>query len=282
MIRLTKPIKRTEADGDKIQEIVSLAQIGNSENWKFSLHRHKDFCELIFIVSGRGEYTVNEKEYQVQSGDLVLVNQGAGHMQTSSPDAPLIAWNLSLRVSARGDLPENHLILDQAPAVVFTGQHQDTIKQCCEEIFREMSEKQEGYCRMALIWAERYLLLAERLLPQTLLPENPEGGLAWRVKAYLDENFNQIVTLDTLEEIFHVNKYHIAHELKRVYQISPIRYAIDRRLGEAQNLLCCTKQPVTEIAKEVGYDNVHYFNRLFQKRFGMTPTEFRRQYINME
>ena len=47
------------------------------------------------------------------------------------------------------------------------------------------------------------------------------------------------------------------------------------RINNAKNMLDNTKYNVTPISTAVGYDNPHYFSRLFKKHAGMTPLEYR-------
>jgi AraC-like DNA-binding protein len=56
---------------------------------------------------------------------------------------------------------------------------------------------------------------------------------------------------------------------------SPRQFQIDKRLDAAIERIVSTADPVSEIAYALGYQNVSSFNRLFKRRFGLTPTEFR-------
>jgi AraC-like DNA-binding protein len=49
----------------------------------------------------------------------------------------------------------------------------------------------------------------------------------------------------------------------------------ERRLQQAAWLLEHTTQRVSDIAVSVGYENVSYFHRIFQKRFGLSPKKYR-------
>jgi AraC-like DNA-binding protein len=55
-----------------------------------------------------------------------------------------------------------------------------------------------------------------------------------------------------------------------------IDYLKDYRLAIAARLLQSSESSILEISEEVGFENLSYFNRSFKKRYGMTPTEFRR------
>ena len=68
---------------------------------------------------------------------------------------------------------------------------------------------------------------------------------------------------------------HISHEFKKIYGISPINYAIDRRICEAKWMLINTKDSLVSITRKVGYDNTTHFSDLFLKRVGYMPLEFR-------
>ena len=50
---------------------------------------------------------------------------------------------------------------------------------------------------------------------------------------------------------------------------------------EAQNLLNTTSKSITEIAALVGYENSNYFNKIFNKKVGMNPSDFRALYVNI-
>jgi AraC-like DNA-binding protein len=55
-----------------------------------------------------------------------------------------------------------------------------------------------------------------------------------------------------------------------------IDYLKDYRLAIAARLLQSSESSILEISEEVGFENLSYFNRSFKKRYGMTPTQFRR------
>jgi len=284
MIRLTKRICRDAlVYGNCISEIISLAYINDSKDWRFALHKHEDHCELIYVSSGEGTYSMDQEQYEIQAGDVVILNCGVGHVQISNPDNPIVAWNLSFQVHGFDGLPENHILPEGARAVMPSGNLQSSFEECCQMLFDEMKNKLEGYEEMSFLWAERLLLLSKRLWQmsdETLKKQKVQ--LVDQVKEYIDQNYKQEINLEKLAAQFHISKYHISHQMKTKYKISPIDYVIERRLGEAQNLLCTTNDSITEIAKNVGYDNINYFNRLFNKRLGLSPTEFRVKYTNLD
>lgn len=51
-------------------------------------------------------------------------------------------------------------------------------------------------------------------------------------------------------------------------------------VNEAKNILMSTDKTVAETAYQLGFENPPYFSRLFKKEIGLTPTEYREQFLN--
>ena len=60
---------------------------------------------------------------------------------------------------------------------------------------------------------------------------------------------------------------------KAKYGVSPIRYALDKKLDAARVLFTTTFLNVGEVAERLSFANVKYFSRQFKLRFGQTPSE---------
>ena len=60
--------------------------------------------------------------------------------------------------------------------------------------------------------------------------------------------------------------------------MSPLAYVQTLRLEEAKQQLEATQLPIEAIAGECGYEDAGYFSRLFTKRVGLTPANYRRRF----
>jgi AraC-like DNA-binding protein len=65
--------------------------------------------------------------------------------------------------------------------------------------------------------------------------------------------------------------------VRRLAGCSPKDYVLSIRLSRAKDLLASTDLPVAAVARRVGYDDPAYFTRLFARRAGLPPSEFRAQ-----
>lgn len=93
---------------------------------------------------------------------------------------------------------------------------------------------------------------------------------------YVDERYDRPVRLDTLADLCDVSKSYLCRVFKETVGMGVSEYVTERRMREAQKLLRDTDMTVVIIAMEVGYVDCGYFNKLFKKRYGVTPLEYRR------
>lgn len=102
---------------------------------------------------------------------------------------------------------------------------------------------------------------------------------AAKVKSYIDEHFCENIETDTLEEIACYSSDYLGRLFKQKNGISLGAYVIERRMELAKKLLREDRLWVSEVAQAVGYDNFAYFSRLFRKKTGMAPKEYRKSTI---
>lgn len=72
-------------------------------------------------------------------------------------------------------------------------------------------------------------------------------------KRYIDSNYSQNITLDSLAEITHINKFYLAHSFTECVGQSPINYLTDRRLEACKELLVSSNLSVAQVATSVGF-----------------------------
>ena len=96
-----------------------------------------------------------------------------------------------------------------------------------------------------------------------------------RICRYLDANYKFKFSVQSLEKEFYLSYKYMAACFKKETGKSMQQYHTSLRLNEAARLLKSTLMTVGEIAREVGYEDMLYFSRIFRRCFGLSPTEYR-------
>lgn len=94
---------------------------------------------------------------------------------------------------------------------------------------------------------------------------------------FIDVNFRENLSINYLCSKFHISKNRLYKAFNDNLGITVNLYITDCRLNCAKELLLETDEPVYKIAQNVGIDNYTYFCKLFKKKNGVTPTEYRKR-----
>ena len=97
-----------------------------------------------------------------------------------------------------------------------------------------------------------------------------------RVNDYIDQHMsNPNITIETLAESLQTSSRNVYRRFKLLNQPTPNDYIKNRRLAYAVKLLLTTSMNVQEIVYQVGFSNRSHFYKEFDKRYGMTPKDYR-------
>lgn len=91
----------------------------------------------------------------------------------------------------------------------------------------------------------------------------------------MEQNFREQHSVSYYAGLLHKSPKTITNTFKKINEKSPLQIIHDRILLEAKNLLQYTKLDISEIAYDLGFENVQVFSRFFKRLAGIPPTEFR-------
>ncbi|MBA2937220.1 response regulator [Paenibacillus sp. CGMCC 1.16610] len=114
----------------------------------------------------------------------------------------------------------------------------------------------------------------EQELPSEADPEC--SGHAKRIMAYTKTHYSNDLSLDHLAELMDLHPNYISSLFKKVTGDTFVNYLNAFRIKEAQKLLRLQRRlSVNAIGKMVGFENKHYFTKVFKKYTGITPGAYR-------
>ena len=99
-----------------------------------------------------------------------------------------------------------------------------------------------------------------------------------KVKNFINKNYQDEIRLPQLSDLAGMSPSAFSRFFKLHTGRNLTEYIIDIRLGAASRMLVDTAQSVSEISFKCGFNNLSNFNRIFKKKKGCSPTEFRENY----
>lgn len=259
-----------------------LIEESHSDRHARLIHTHERELELLYVYSGEGEYTVNSRSYYVHLGDMVICNANILHGEDPRQKRKMRSYSIALTAVSVDGLPDNHLIPDSSNPVVNCGNLTEMIGPMMRLIYLLFSPQRHlsQVCQhMALaILLLTYDLIKQRESGSLQRITEPDSILAKRIQRYLDEHYNEPLTLQSVSEALHISAYYLAHIFKEEIGMPPMQYVTKRRMGEAQTLLMDTNLAIADIADQLGYGNPWNFSTAFNKLVGMSPSQYRQAF----
>lgn len=265
----SKPLKRIDA------KLLYISTSKYEGDWSSTLHSH--YCsELFYVISGKGSFIVDDKQFTVVENDLVIVNPYIDHTETSLDSNPLEYIVLGI--------DELTFSLIDNPNTTYTVQNysknSNNLYFYLNTMLKEMQEKQADHEIICQNLLEVFLFSISRS-QDLLITRNSNKKMSKEcgvVKRYIDSYYSENITLENLATLTNMNKYYLVHAFKKYTGLSPINYLLEKRIQEAKSLLESADYSISEVASLIGFSSQSYFSQTFKKKLGKTPNEYRKIY----
>lgn len=253
-------------------------------DWQSILHSHP-FSELFYVVNGTGTFLAEGAEFPVRKNDMVIINPHIQHTEKSLPTTPLEYIvlgidGLSFSFGSMASAPDV-IAMDTASGSVYKYNMQHSnVYAYLNIMLEEISHKEENYEAVCQNLLEVLLTCMLRNNHLSIVPSSNTilSRECTQIKNYLDANYSQNITLDTLAGLTHMNKYYMAHAFTKYIGISPINYLLEKRIQEGKSLLESTSHSIAQVSAILGFSSQSYFSQAFKKATGKTPIQYRNEF----
>lgn len=109
--------------------------------------------------------------------------------------------------------------------------------------------------------------------------EKQEERVITGITRYLQEHLAEEVSLSVLAKEFHLNPQYISQLFKNEIGVGFLAYLTNIRMEKAKKLLLSTSCSVAEIAEQAGYGDYRVFTKVFKRAEGITPSQYRREFL---
>lgn len=249
-------------------------------------HDH-DFFEIVYIYKGNGVCSVGGRQYPFRSNQLVFTPEFVPHAFKSSEGGV----HQQVSVAVHGDMLGHVRIKRFRPQAVLDrirnlqkyilevppGSVRD-IENLFKTLYLEYSFKAPGWESIISLELMRLFALVDRFArggAGTVARIRAEDPRVFMVLRNMESDYYSASCLKRSMEKIQVNRRYFIRLFKQEAGYPPLNYLNRLRIEKACELLAHTNHPVIQIAYDVGCTNLSYFNRLFNKYLGASPTRFR-------
>ena len=165
-----------------------------------------------------------------------------------------------------------------------SGELSQRLLKLCTSMEAENAVRRQGRYFMLKSYLVQMLLLVIREQCEPM--ERPRGYafesaskkyVAEQVISYIEDHYSEKISLDQIAENMYLSPFYISRIFKGETGNTPIRHLINLRLDKAKELLEGGYQgSIQEVAALVGYDDAYHFSKLFKKRYGISPSQARK------
>lgn len=269
--------------------------IPKSESKALYPHWHHEL-ELFYVHQGQVRFTIEQETYDVHEGEALFIPSHLLHKASKDTTKGCSFY----AVVFSSEILTNSLPYPNAPnymhpslfsgiqnVVHITTETNDTsillqyIKQLC--FLYSVADEEcslEVIGLLLCIWQKLYPTIfskAEKDLQSQKTVAQLQNSIY-----YMQKHYTQEITLTDLAKISILSKGYYCTAFKTLYGLTPFEYLNRYRIKKACNDLIHSEMTVIEIMYSCGINNVSYFNRLFKKYMGLSPTQYKKNLMKKQ
>ena len=248
---------------DHIRSISSLQK----GNW------HENI-EILCFIEGEGRVRLNAHSYNVCVGDIVVVN--SNYLHEFSTDTRLRYHCL---IIDRSFCESNYFDTNN---IHFKPHFKD------DYIFDKFTELRKIYEMSESTPWRTHSVLTElckhhsESYDQNLDSDARLLSCVKKAIGFICSESQREISLDEICELVGLSKYYFAREFKRITGHTIVHYINLTRCESAKVMLCESDASIAQIASLCGFSDQSYFTRVFKLTTGVSPTEYRKENVNVK
>lgn len=245
------------------------------------LHYHPE-AEFLFLHSGNMIMHIEGMEIPMEAGDAIYIPKLVIHNAVKELQSPCefsaVVFSENWLLGAEDNIFLNSIYSSGTKSFCyFSGDEEknDTILSCLKKCNELMEQKVENY---ELLLKGLLLIVFQNMINlyfgDLLHGERKENPLQKSIE-YMQAHLNEEITLEILAKTCGYSVSHFGHRFKEYTGFTPFEYLNRIRIIKVSEQLVSSQETIARIATECGFNNISYFNRVFEKEFGVTPRKYR-------
>lgn len=229
---------------------------------------HKNI-ELLFFIDGTAYMQYGAEDFFIKKDDIVVVNSGVLHRPYKKNRLEYYLLIIDEEFCIENGIDIENCMFEKCF-------NDDETKELIFNIIHEFDEQSKNdFPALKLRTAMLQLLInlcTKHIVSSGDLKKNQHTSEKYvkTVLEYLNDHFDEEISLDLLANLCNVTKFHLSREFKRHTGQTIFTYATMLKCKKAQNCLF-QGMTVTETALACGFDSVSYFSQTYKRVMGVSP-----------
>lgn len=268
-------------------------------DWQGRMRKIYDY-ELMYFISGKGVYRLNDEKYSISEGSMLLIKPNIAHTLVLDGEYEYI-W-IHFDFFYRDDVNKlyehvknnlNELFQDCLPHTEWIREQPkfddnflfpDYIKlqekEVIEVLFRKLlfehlSKGNVYKLRCKALLLDIFAEVMKQILENGEVKTNYSNFKVFhKLISFIEQNYFKRLSLADLANVVGLSGDYISRIFKEKTNYSAIEYLNYYRIKKAKSLLMHEDLKITDIAGMVGFESLHYFSRMFKKYEGVSPRKF--------
>ncbi|BBE31779.1 transcriptional regulator [Tepiditoga spiralis] len=243
-------------------------------------YKSYEYPRLCTILEGEKRVTINSNEKFIYNKDqfILLPSNSSVEMEIQKPTKAFVLeisneliHNISNQISIKFNVEQKEVSLFKSKVNLI-----DDVLNKIHNVFLQNTKNKEF---LLDLYAQEitYSLLTNELSNSLLCHENT---LIQKAISKMKNDFLNNLTVNDLANYLSMSTSNFSTYFKKCTGISPNNYLKNLKLNEAKKRLL--NESVTDVAYDLGYENISYFIKIFKEKFGITPKQFQLKDFNLK
>ena len=287
-----KPVTLLPPDSFKFDGI-KLAIHRREPQPPFPMHRHQ-FAELVVVTAGSGLHVIRQEEYPVSVGDVFVILDTAPHQYREMNKLGLVnvlydpgelkmrQWELHSMPGYRALFelePRNRQRHKFASRLRLNAKMLALIRDLLDQMEDELDNHRPGFQLMTKALFIQVVTTLARCYGSSRITESRSLLKVAQIITFMENHFTEDLTLEKMADFAKMSRRTFSRTFKDAAGETPMQYCIKLRIAKATEMIKTSKEKITGIAFDCGYNDSNFFSIQFKQIMGCTPNQYRQHVL---
>ena len=220
----------------------------------------RNYFLVHYVFSGRGTFYTHGRDYSLSAGDIFLIRPGEWTVYEADEKEP---WHY-LWIGFDSSVSQGDWTRHDVRSILGN-----------DVIFRDIKEKIENISEKELFLCGKIFELLSVLSRSDSPKRAATEEYVLQAQNYIETNYMNPIRVEELADSLNLNRSYFSTSFRKMVGSSPQKYLVDYRLQKASEILGARNISVREAALSCGYTDIYNFSKMFKKRFGISPANYR-------